>query len=517
MSQQIDRLNQQIAELVHEGRLREAIAPARAVADLLRAPVGDRDVRYAQALQRLASLHEGIGDCAAAEALYRQVIELLTAILGSLHPDLAPVLSDLARVCQALGKVDEAQSLRARAATIHEAAGELSRSAPEPTAPVARRAPPEQVQRHATVRYYSRMEPHRLYPLLVVISRDMVVKFRRGDFTETESKGFTGSTASPVLVEPVLPGCACYPPRREVAVEAETATAQFQIAAAVEGTLEAAKVILVQEGRLLAEVPLTVRVAKTTLGWVLAGLSLVVPYALKYFDLDLETQVKERFGLYFQIIHYVLGLVAQLPSWVTGGTLLIAGVTVLVLRWPRRELSPSVFYKVEVVSPESRLREAEEALAAQRTTHGLRLLDELTRSRPEFQPAWLAAAGWHARQGRFAEALTNYERAFALGPASARHYFQAGQAAAQQRQYPHAARLVQRGLDRNPGSDLLMRMQFNLGCYLAQVGDADGAVRSLQEAVRAGLRDPRPYRDDAELAPLREHPEYRKLLEQLRV
>jgi hypothetical protein len=75
---------------------------------------------------------------------------------------------------------------------------------------------------------------------------------------------------------------------------------------------------------------------------------------------------------------------------------------------------------------------------------------------------------------------------------------------------------VRQGLPRNPEPELLQKMKFNLGCYLAQTGDADGAVRSLREAVQAGLTDPSVYRD-ADLAPLREHAGYKQLLEELRV
>src|SRR5262249_39150125 len=153
------------------------------------------------------------------------------------------------------------------------------------------------------------------------------------------------------------------------------------------------------------------------------------------------------------------------------------------------ELSPSVFCKVEVVPPEAALREAEDALAAGDAARGRRLLDQLLRGQPDFRPAWLSAAGWHYRQGQYGEALTHYERAFALGPGSARDYFQAGRSAARLKQHARAAELVRRGLAQQPERELLQKMQFNLGCYLAQAGDAEGAVRSLGEAVRAGLTD----------------------------
>jgi hypothetical protein len=317
---------------------------------------------------------------------------VLKAVLGEMHPDFARALYELARVCEALGKVDEARSLQAQANALQVISRGAARAAPGAAGtPVVRKATPELVPRHATVRYFSRMRPCRLYPLLVVISKDQVRDILHKATAKGVSAEFAVSTASPVVVEPVLPGCTCYPPRHEVAVEAEVARAEFHVTTLVEGTIESARVILSQNGRLLAEVPLKIRVAKTTLGWVLACLSPIVPYVLKYFSLDLDTQIQENFGLYFQIVHWVLGRVAELPWWVTGGAMLIAGITIIILNWPRAEYSPSVFWKVEVIPPEEQLREAEEALAAWDTAHGLRLLNELMQSKPKFQPAWLSA------------------------------------------------------------------------------------------------------------------------------
>jgi len=56
---------------------------------------------------------------------------------------------------------------------------------------------------------------------------------------------------------------------------------------------------------------------------------------------------------------------------------------------------------------------------------------------------------------------------------------------------------------------------YNMGCIYALVGDVEGAIGHLENAVRAGLRQKGWLDNDGNLDPLREHPRFQSLLQEL--
>jgi hypothetical protein len=522
LERQVKALEERIDQLLREGKPRAAIAPAEAVCELLRHSPEEPASRLVAALRRLGQIHEAAGDLAGAELVYRQLVEMCRSIPGA-EADLRTTLTDLARVRRAQGHVDAARAapavppppvardeapgrrapakreLPATRAAVPPPAAAVPAAAPAPARPApgaaGAAAPPaaETGQRQATVRGQV---------------RDLIHEGVKQEVSE----GFRVSASLPVIVEPILPGCTCYPPRREVSVEDDTAQADFDVAAQVEGKLERARVLLTQHGRVLAEVPLQVRVGRTTLAWTLGLLSAVVPYVQKYFKLDVESQMHEGFELYFKIV----GAVLALPWWAVSGGLLLAAAAIAIVRWPRQGMSPSVFCKAEIVTPAQQLQEIERLVAGGEAQRGQEQLEGLLRSRPEFQPAWLLAAARAHCERRHADALAHYEKAFALGPAAPSDYFQAARSAARLEQHDRAVELLRTGLQRGPDFGLRQRMLFNLGCYCARTGAADAAVRHLEEAVAAGLTDAGPYREDPDLASLRDRADFQKLLARLR-
>jgi hypothetical protein len=119
---------------------------------------------------------------------------------------------------------------------------------------LARRAPGRQVERQATVRYYSRMNPDRVYPLLVAITREAVQQ-PKGQAFDQQGRSFAVAPNAVVDVEPMLPGCDCYPPRQQARVGKDAVKLTFYVVPKVLGEVTAARVVVRHTNRILAEIP----------------------------------------------------------------------------------------------------------------------------------------------------------------------------------------------------------------------------------------------------------------------
>jgi hypothetical protein len=142
------------------------------------------------------------------------------------------------------------------------------------------------LSRQATVRYYHRMNPQRVYPFLVVLSAEEIAEIVQAGVKQSAGERFAVETTSPVEVEPVLPGCQCYPPRHTLVIGPETQTLEFWIVPQVLGTIQGAKVIVRQDGDTLSEVKLEAKVVKQTAAVVVGALSFVMPYVTKGLKAD---------------------------------------------------------------------------------------------------------------------------------------------------------------------------------------------------------------------------------------
>jgi twitching motility protein PilT len=106
----------------------------------------------------------------------------------------------------------------------------------EPSTTPSRRDSLPTGRRQATVRYFTRMYPNYLYRLLVVLSAQEVRKLVRNEVAQATSEGFAARLEEPIEVEPMLPGCTVYPPRREVTVSGDgPVEARFQVVAHIQG------------------------------------------------------------------------------------------------------------------------------------------------------------------------------------------------------------------------------------------------------------------------------------------
>lgn len=225
------------------------------------------------------------------------------------------------------------------------------RKAPEwadmaPAGRSAQKAPP--TERRATVRYYTRMNPDRMFPLLVILSEQQVQEVVKARVGQASSEAFKVEEGSVVEVEPVLPGCDCYPARLPLAVEAkEPSTATIWVVPKVLGRVQGARVLIRQGGRILAEVPLDVKVSKQTLAVACGLMSLAAPYltmGLKSLKLDYESQKAGGFPVYQQVGSWLADNLR--PEWIGLGFLGLAVVLYFLMRPKKRD----VFWDVSLRS-----------------------------------------------------------------------------------------------------------------------------------------------------------------------
>lgn len=140
--------------------------------------------------------------------------------------------------------------------------------------------------RQATVRYYHRMNPQRVYPFLVVLSKEEIAEIVQGGVKQAVGERFAVEAESPVEVEPVLPGCQVYPPKHTLVIGPDTQTLEFWVVPQVLGTVKGAKVIVRQNGETLSEVKLQAKVVRQTAAAVVGALSFVMPYVTKALKTD---------------------------------------------------------------------------------------------------------------------------------------------------------------------------------------------------------------------------------------
>ena len=126
IQQQIASMGEQVIQLYESGQHQQAIKVASAAYDIARQHLGEDDPYVATTLDNLAGLYYGMGDYAAVEPLYQQVLELQCRVLGEGHPPLAISLNNLAEVYHAMGKYSPAEPLHRRALDIRRTPARFS-------------------------------------------------------------------------------------------------------------------------------------------------------------------------------------------------------------------------------------------------------------------------------------------------------------------------------------------------------------------------------------------------------
>ena len=89
----LEALNQRIAELFKQGKYQEAIPLEVKALDLTRRLHGPNDTQTATSLNNLAELYRVLGDYAKAEPLLKEALRIQQKVLGNEHPDTAQSLN----------------------------------------------------------------------------------------------------------------------------------------------------------------------------------------------------------------------------------------------------------------------------------------------------------------------------------------------------------------------------------------------------------------------------------------
>lgn len=368
---------------------------------------------------------------------------------------------------------------------------------------------PRKVGRHATVRYYSRMNPLRMFPLLVVISEKTILEVAKKAVAQRRSERFQVELGSRIEIEPILPGCYCYPPRANLRIVPGEVEKTFWVVPHVLGTLSGPRVVLHQDGEVLAEIPLEIAVTRQTAAIATSVAGFFLPFGmaiLKHLRLDFETQLGDGFGLYTKLLRMALSSLTPEMLAVP----LLAGAFAFFLRSrPRRR---ETFWDISAVGPREQLDLAIQAFRAGDQEKGVALVNSLLGTHPEFLPAWRFCGDWHYELGRFADALTHYDQCLELGTTERKVFERASRSASQVGDYERAFGILRQAEEESSDSALTPVMLYNLGCYAARLSRADEAMAYLRRACDRGYRKADQFRADPDLKPLRSRPDFRDLL-----
>jgi len=112
-------------------------------------------------------------------------------------------------------------------------------------------------------------------------------------------------------------------------------------------------------------------------------------------------------------------------------------------------------------------------------------------------------------EGRWAEAEAAYQQFVEANPDNAFAWNRLGTSQVQQKKYAEAVTSFEHAIAIGGGGAVDF---YNLACAYALAGDPDKALDSIERAIGAGLRRREQYETDPDLASLRELPRFRTLM-----
>lgn len=468
------------------------------------------------------------------EAIDRHYGETETESVDSMLAEFTDTAIDFTRTEATLGeltrKLDESEGVNQDEGGIvfDIVDWEDSRAPAFDVALMATRTVQRPISRRATVRYYHRMNPQRLFPMLVILSKEQVREVAKRGVGQAQSQNFIVAEDSFVEVEPILPGCACFPPRDRIQVKGGEVSATFWVAPEVLGAVHDARVVVSQDGQTLATVPLQMHVVRQSLTRLVGALSLVMPFGLlllKHFRLDFESQKEDGFSLY---AHLAGLLIRSLTPEVL--TVLLVSATVGLYFWlrPRRR---EVFWDIQTNEPTAELarvvsaeRPASVRASAPHSANvsnhdgdgeDERLKADLLASEDLHAEALLGLAGRREQSGDLSGALALLESALDANLGKPELYLRAAEVARKLQQSKRALAILHRAEKELSEGELTGPLWFALGCCAAKLGRFPDAIRYLNRAVDAGFDDVKAYEAETALEPLRWNKRFQGLMQEL--
>ena len=113
-------LNQEVKQLIEQGKYREAIPIAETAVEVAKRALGPEDPETAAALNNLGLLYRKIGDYAKAEPLLQEALRIRQKVLGPEDPDTATSLNNLAVLYYAIHEYAKAEPLFQEALRIYQ-------------------------------------------------------------------------------------------------------------------------------------------------------------------------------------------------------------------------------------------------------------------------------------------------------------------------------------------------------------------------------------------------------------
>jgi tetratricopeptide (TPR) repeat protein len=155
----------------------------------------------------------------------------------------------------------------------------------------------------------------------------------------------------------------------------------------------------------------------------------------------------------------------------------------------------------------------ERALTAQQTGNirqAIRLFKRATQADPTMKSAYSNLGNLYYQQQRYQEALETYQQALALDPDDVKTRNNLGSTYIQLAMDEDAIKELQQALRLDESYSLAY---YNLACVHARAGQSTEAVQYLQQAIVLTPEARQWAQTDADFAPVRSHPDVRRLLE----
>ena len=369
------------------------------------------------------------------------------------------------------------------------------------------------VERRSTVRYFERMNPCRVYPLLVAFTKDALEEIVVSDVRQKTASKLQLDLSESLFVEPILPGCTCHPPIQTLRLRNpnDEGECRFFVVPMIQGPVAGAHIVIRQGEKIVAKLDLELTVVPTTWTMISAVLTLVVPFAvalLQQFQMNIVDKVQDSAGFYVAITMFA---VAYTPAWVLTATLF---TVTLLLFWHSRPREHDVFWTVSTTPADTRFAKIQK-LSQSDLSEAANQLERFLKENPTHRKGLIFYANWHFNDQAYEHALDGFERALKLGKLKCRGYLRASISAARLANYQRALEIVRRAELDLPEDELWAVMLFNGGCYACRVAEYKESMDYLRRAINAGYRKREKFELDPDLTPLRNDPDFKQLIKSL--
>lgn len=390
----------------------------------------------------------------------------------------------------------------------------LSNVAPARPEPTQHGDTEDGVTRKSTVRYFERMNPGRIYPLLVAFTKDDVLPSQIHGVGQSPSTSIRFKPGDTLTIEPVLPGCTCHPATHTVTLTnaAKPVSARFFIVPLINGRIEGASVIIRRSDRITTRVDLHMNVVPRTWATFTAFLSASAPLVvafLRQLQIDVGTDVQDSADLYLAATAAIVQYTP--PTTLCAVLLTLSGV--FFVRARARETS--AFWGLHTSTADEALQRILQLRQKDSIAAATQLAIFLKNNRHHL-PALLIYSHWHYDNEDFRHALHGFELAMRKGPLTRRDYLRAARSASRLQRWHRALEILQTAEATLPACELSEIVFYNAGCYAARTHNKDLSLHYIRKAINAGYHNIRHLETDPDLGLIRGDPEFQSLLRILR-